>query len=351
MLLSEKGRLRAARKRCEPLRFRVNEELQFETSPRMSLVREASGGEVGTVVASTDRYGFPVRLGLCRETGLLYLIDRLTPEAYARFYSSGLYRELIDTFWGTVNVPGESHGPKVRLGAHHAQASRNARNLVMNLRGIATFRQDQTLLDIGGSTGIQSLALQEEFGVKATVLDPATEELATAEKNGLSVRLGLVEDVEFAEGERFDIILLNQTIEHIIDMKATFAKIAMLLREDGYVLFDCLDFMSETRLRGTAEAVSRLDHCHFLYDEMVPTFLKRVGLELVWRNRISHLSTLYICRKAEPDLNCTLPEHVYAQTVRTLFDLGVSWTQMPRVESWTLVERVRSKLGLPNGET
>ncbi len=38
-----------------------------------------------TVIATSDRYGFPIRTAICHQTGLIYLVDHFTQDAYSTF--------------------------------------------------------------------------------------------------------------------------------------------------------------------------------------------------------------------------------------------------------------------------
>src|SRR5579883_1168331 len=101
------------------------------------------GSENSCVIAYHDRYGLPLRTGLCTSCGLIYLMDRFTQEGYAEFYLEGAYRKLTSAFAGSVAT----------IEDLQADQAAYARNLVRFLEGRVEQRKGVRLLDIGGSSG------------------------------------------------------------------------------------------------------------------------------------------------------------------------------------------------------
>lgn len=331
-----RGALELKRKRVQTIRERITAELPFEHLPQCSFSDASREVCEQTIVAMRDRYGFPVRLALCHRTGLLHLVDRLTQDGYERFYRAGLYRELTASFhgWGLNDL----------VKKQHEQAKANAELVINALRQQILLPPGATLLDVGGSTGALAQAFVQTYKVQATVLDPAEKELELAAALGLRTKLGLLEQADFAEGEKYDVIVLNQMIEHIADIRATFKKVLSLLRVDGHVVFDILDFLAVVETVGCVEAASRLDHCHFLYDEMVDVFCKRVGLVVAKRFRHMGTSILYSCRPSAPDPHATFPEERRVQVMRRLLDQDTLWAKTPLVLRYPLDERLARRV-------
>ena len=129
MEYSVRGLSELQRQRVAALRERVLNELPFERVEGCPLLDGSEKGEI-TIVATHDRYGFPVRLALCRETGLLFLVDRLTSNGYRRFYGEGIYRELAAAFGGEV-----TSGPRSPQEVHEYGLA-NARAVMSAVRGL-----------------------------------------------------------------------------------------------------------------------------------------------------------------------------------------------------------------------
>lgn len=101
-----------------------------------------------------------------------------------------------------------------------------------------------------------------EFGLQGTVLDPATDEIEAARAAGLEAIVGSVEDWETED--RFDLILLCRSIEHLFDLKLSLSRIRGLLKPQGLFYCDIADFMEMCRMMGSPETFTKVDHCYWL---------------------------------------------------------------------------------------
>jgi ubiquinone/menaquinone biosynthesis C-methylase UbiE len=324
--------------RVASLRDEITASLPFEHLDKCPFEEGGDSRCEQTIVAMFDRYGFPVRLAVCSHSGLLYLVDRLTAEGYYAFYETGLYRRLIAEFKGRANTEEALFDDLIRQAKVTAGAAVNA------LQRDQCLPANASLLDVGGSIGIIARAFVDAFRFKATVLDPSEKELEVAAARGLEVKRGTIEQAVFAEDEKYDIVLIIQTIEHLVNIRDAFTNINTILKAGGYVIFDIVDFIAVSSEIGCAQAASRLDHCHFMYDEMMDVFCKRVGLVIekriwYWRTRI-----LYVCRKATPDPSIRFPEETRLRITRDLLSQYVVWYATPRILQRSLVERIFSKL-------
>lgn len=333
---SQRGNLELRRARVVQMRERILAELPFEHVRTCACGLRSGEACQQIIIAMRDRYGFPIRLALCHETGLVFLVDRLTRSGYQEFYERGLYRELVGLFHNNPeqNVTGDLH----------TQARSNARSVITALHGSLCLPEGATLLEVGGGTGALALAFRDEYHVNATVLDPAGQELEMAASFGLNTKVGLIEEANFSPGERYDVIILNQMVEHLVDIREAFEKVLTLLNSEGYLIFDVLDFIAETERVGCAEAASRLDHCHFLYDEMVDTFCTRMGLSIEKRIRHTGFSILYLCRKAEPDPDATFSEERRFRLTRSLLTQDLVWKKSPLILRRPIDERIAGRV-------
>jgi SAM-dependent methyltransferase len=327
-------RLAAGRARVSLLRNRILAELPFEHLDRCGLATTPASRDAMTVVAMKDRYGFPVRLAMCHQTGLFYLMDRLTSEGYDAFYRDGLYRQLTAAF------NDEQDNGMNNVERQHAQATGNARAIARALSGQITLRAGAAVLDVGGSTGALSKMLIETYRVHATVVDPAQDELQMAKDAGIRTKCGLIEDVTFGKDEKFDLIIVNQAIEHLFDIRGAFTRLHDLLKQEGVLIFDILDLLALIELRGCIEAASQLDHCQYLYDEMVDAFCDLVGLTV--RQRLFHKpgSILYICARSVPNSLSAIPPELHRKLRRRLLTQAVAWKKSRFLARPSMEERI-----------
>ncbi len=237
-----------------------------------------------------DRYGFDARAQGCLRCGFVFLNPVMTPEAYANFYRE-IYRPLVSAYHGRL-IDAETIQDEQRTYARACAAL-----LSPSLAG----REVKTLLDIGGSTGIVAHHLKERFDLRATVIDPAPLELERARQLGLRTMTGFIEDYEFGE-ERFDLIVLCQTVDHLLDVAATLRKVRSLLREGGLFFLDIVDFRAAYRRNGSVEGAIKIDHPFYLTQETLEAFLRRTGFDTLHVDfAADHLHVGFVCMPGSSD--------------------------------------------------
>jgi len=241
------------------------------------------------LVATQDRYGLPLRSAQCLDCGLLYLVDRFTPSGYSEFYGSGSYRTVSCQFLGIAHTISQVQNDQVGY----------AKNLTGMLAGLVPKRRGGKLLDVGGSAGIVAREFVREFGFQGTVLDPATDEVAAARAAGLEAIVGSVED--WQTSDKFDLILLCRSIEHMFDLRLALARIRGLLAPDGLFFVDIADFMEMCRMVGAPETFTKVDHCYWLTQTTALNIFHSVGFELVSMSIVSSFGYVgFLLRPCEP---------------------------------------------------
>jgi SAM-dependent methyltransferase len=228
-----------------------------------------------SLVCATDRYGLPLRMALCLDCGLFYLVDRFSAAGYSDFYGSGAYRTVSSQFNGVTHAIDDVQSNQVAY----------ARNLARSLAGFVPARRTGKLLDVGGSAGIVAREIAKEFGLRGTVLDPATDEVAAARAAGLDAVVGSLED--WNTTDKFDLILLCRSIEHLFDLRQSLALIRSLLTPEGLFYCDIADFMEMCRLMGPPETFTKVDHCYWLTQSTALQIFRSLGFELVSMNIVS----------------------------------------------------------------
>jgi SAM-dependent methyltransferase len=215
-----------------------------------------------------DRYGYPAGLAMCRACGLGFLSPRLSAAEYESFYEH-VYRPLVSAY----------HGRRIDTETVQDDQRAYADELVPFLHEHLP-RLPATVLDVGGSTGIVAAAVRDAFGARATVLDPAPDELAQAEATGMETVAGFAEDFDPGE-RRWDLVLLCQTIDHLLDVRATLASLRRLTAPDGRAFVDVLDLVIAARKQGTVEGAAKIDHPYYLTHDTAIAFFLLSGYEPV----------------------------------------------------------------------
>ena len=309
--------LRRRRERCAPV---VN---SLRHLPRLFISAcNLCGCERSAVIAEPDRYGFPTRTAMCLRCGLFYLVDRFTDEGYAEFYGKGHYRTLSHLFSG-----GAGHD----IAAIHADQSHYGKQMIAALDGYLQFPAGARLVDLGGSAGHVALEFQKAFQMRCTVLDPATDEVAAAQKLGLEGITGSIEG--WKTDEKFDLILFCRSLEHVQDLAGVLRKIRGLLGPDGLLFCDIVDFETRCHLAGHPEAASKIDHCYWLTQETATEVFRAAGLAVVTVNiAFEQASSLvgYLLRACEPVELAAADPMLIQSRLRNLLNGAGDWRESGR---------------------
>lgn len=264
-----------------------------------------------------DRYGIPVRTAMCLTCGLVFLVDRLTQEGYEKFYRHGLYRKLITSFSG-INPTLE------QVDASH---SYYARRLLSILDGyIPQSGPEATLLDVGGSTGITAKAFSEKYGFKATVLDPAVDEIKIAESLGVEAVSCTLESWETSH--QFDMILLCRSIEHLFDLDGSLRKIRQLIKPTGLFYCDIADFLAQCRIDGCAEVASKIDHVFWLTQETAPMIFRHYGFEPIAKFvNLDWEQVGFLLKPCPPQELVPVDSALSEQWIRKIREMHIKWIE------------------------
>lgn len=272
------------------------------------------GGQKFVVLTHYDRYGYPAEAQGCLECGLVFLNPVMTPEAYRDFYSS-TYRNLVSNYHGR------------RIDAETIQSEQQV-YAIERADFLAPFLAGQeltSLLDIGGSTGIVANYFARRFNLKATVLDPASSEIEHARRMGLETINALLEDYEPA-GRCFELVILCQTIDHLLDVGGAMHKVRSLLSASGLFFFDIVDFRAAYLRNASVEEAVKIDHPYYLTESSMAAYLKRAGFEVLGIDyEADHLHIGYLCRAAKPE-----PEYLPPQE-----SVSRLWREVRKVQSLT----------------
>lgn len=226
------------------------------------------GGSVLVEVSRVDRYGFPARCCLCAACGLGFLAPRLTRGEYTHFYEA-VYRPLVSAY----------HGRLIDAETVQDEQREYARELVSFLDSSMVVAPAR-VLDVGGSTGVVAGAVRDAFGSAATVVDPSPEELAVAARQGIETVQGFAEEADLPEGG-FDLVLLCQTIDHLVDVSATLAALRRWIAPGGRAFVDVLDLDFMMRRRGSVEGAVKIDHPYYLTRGTAGAYLSLAGFDIV----------------------------------------------------------------------
>jgi len=240
-------------------------------------------------ITEHDRYGYSAGTSVCTNCGLAFLNPRLTADAYEAFYTD-VYRPLVSAY----------HGREINSLTIQDEQLDYARNRAEFIAPYLKVGDGLSLLDIGGSTGIVAHHFSERFDYSGKVLDPSPDELKEARKLGLETVQGIVEEVDFGD-EKFDMVLLCQTVDHLLDIRSTLQAIRNSLTSGGIFFVDIVDFRAAYLRNWSVEKATKIDHPYSLTEESMEAYLSQAGYSIIHKGfAADHLHINYLCSPNQP---------------------------------------------------
>jgi 2-polyprenyl-3-methyl-5-hydroxy-6-metoxy-1,4-benzoquinol methylase len=236
-----------------------------------------------------DRNLLPVRTVMCKHDGFIFISPRMTSTWYARYYD-GEYRRQMSAYH---RMP-MAHRPEVMI----EHQLRHGRWIAAYLRrnGVA---EVGSILDIGSSTGGLLRALAEEFkGASVQGVEPSGEEAEFASRNGVPTRVGLFEELDFGE-ERFDLIVCSQTFNHLLNPRLSVEKVRRLLRPNGVLFLECMDFFRLCEVQGAFFNAVQIDHVSMFVPDTLKAMCEAAGLEVIGSSVLSDRDQPLEVRRAQ----------------------------------------------------
>jgi SAM-dependent methyltransferase len=272
------------------------------------------GSDRWTILTHHDRYGYPAQAAACQVCGLTVLNPRMTAPAYGRFYEDA-YRPLVSAY----------HGRQIDARTIQAEQREYAVEVESFVAPFLEGAAGWEFLDVGGSTGVVTAHLSRRFGLKATVLDPAPDEIAEANVLGIETITALVEEWDPGDN-RFRFAGMFQTVDHLLDVRGTLEKIRAILDPGGLFFVDIVDFRHAYLKNWSIEAAVKIDHPFSLTEETMEAYLARTGFTPIRKlySRDRHL-VAYLCRPSAPQPDA-LPDPVSVER----FLREVRWVQSVR---------------------
>ena len=209
----------------------------------------------------------------------------MTADGYRDFYV-GVYRPLVSAY----------HGRLIDAQTIQAEQRVYAAERATLLEPFLAPVDARSLLDVGGSTGVVAHHFAERFAVEGTVIDPSPLEINEARRLGLETVTGLVEEFD-PGGRRFDLVVMCQTIDHLLDVAGTLRAIRRLMSDEGIFFVDIVDFRAAYLRNWSVEEAVKVDHPYYLTEATAEAFLARAGFDILRADYAAdHLHVGYVCR-------------------------------------------------------
>jgi 2-polyprenyl-3-methyl-5-hydroxy-6-metoxy-1,4-benzoquinol methylase len=188
---------------------------QFENRLRPCLLCDSNEF---SVVAEKDRYGIPMRTGVCKHCGMVQTIDQMRPADYDEFYS-GIYRKLYE----------EESTPDSLFRKQEDRGNRLvaiAKQYTPSLSGLR-------MVEVGcGAGGI--VARFVAAGCDAQGFDFDKSFLEYGRQRGGNLTHGNA--FELVPAESCDIVVLSHVLEHIFEPVSMLKNLRSLLKPNGILI-------------------------------------------------------------------------------------------------------------------
>jgi 2-polyprenyl-6-hydroxyphenyl methylase/3-demethylubiquinone-9 3-methyltransferase len=155
----------------------------------------------------------------------------------------------------------------------------------------------RTALDVGCGAGLLSEPLAR-LGAAVTGLDAAPENIAAARHHAAGQGLAIdyrAGGIESLNGERFDLVVSMEVIEHVADPAAFIAGLAGALLPDGLLILSTPNRtpLSKLALITVGEGLGMVprgthDHARFLTQNELAALVEQAGLEMIDTTGLSY---------------------------------------------------------------
>jgi hypothetical protein len=98
---------------------------------------------------------------------------------------------------------------------------------------------------------------------------------------------------------RFDVVIVCQTADHLLDVAGTLRRIRQLLAPRGFLLIDIVDFRAACLRNWSVEEAIKIDHPYYFTESTMVAYLRRAGFEILRTDYAAdHLHVSYVARPA-----------------------------------------------------
>lgn len=160
------------------------------------------------------------------------------------FVASADLHSLYPTDYNAYALPDSRVLSTLATGLFHWRYSRALRRHPLQ----GADRRYSRILDVGGGRGDLALILSRH-GAQVAVMDPSETACATARSRGLHAINGTLESTPPPRSERFDALVFQHSLEHVISPAETLAAAREFLNANGSLLITVPNFGSQQRRR------------------------------------------------------------------------------------------------------
>jgi hypothetical protein len=207
-------------------------------------------------------------------------------EQYNLFYASGAYRQIVRNFsskFRKSKTNSDSIPDRIRV-AKEMLLESDSKDKSLNM------------LDIGGTKAVFDYLNMKIKIDKYTCINPSVDEVPIRETKSRKVFKSSIEDFDSNE-ERYDLICLFGTLNHLLKPLEVFRKVSSLLEDDGRFAFDHVNRISRMAVSGHPSQQIQIDHAVYPGSGTILHILGNSGLEVEKKQQSGRGVEVYFAKK------------------------------------------------------
>jgi 2-polyprenyl-3-methyl-5-hydroxy-6-metoxy-1,4-benzoquinol methylase len=226
----------------------------------------------------------PSFIAKCKKCGLIYMDTKASQKDFLSYYMYGAVAPKYYDMFGQEDTDEYYH---------------HLHELMKPYIGT-----DSRMLDIAGAWG-EFAGYMSRLGYRdVTVLDPNEKCISSANKFGVKTLLTDSTGMGDAADNSFDMVILNHSLEHILDVDSTMRNISRVLKDEGYLFIEVPDI--EGYADEAAAPFNFLTYEHVLHMSMndIENLAGEYGFEILdkgcYYKKVSNYPSIYaVLRKGE----------------------------------------------------
>lgn len=256
----------------ERLAAREAIESDFLSTARWAETQCLCGGMHDIRLSSIDRYGFCVKIVLCKQCGLVRLNPRWDPDTYTNIYKAH--------YWPLVRGTREITPGRFNLSVKRAKDSIAMLRHLVDIGG-------RSVLEIGCSYGAALSLIRQNHPKSVIGYDYDIDMLEFGRNYAkIDLRVGGIDEA-LHDGVKADIVILRHVVEHLLNPFDELESIRGLLSDRGCLFIEIPGLLSRF---WTSDLLMYWDafHTYSYCMETLQDLMKKCGFYLQYGNQFSY---------------------------------------------------------------
>ena len=215
----------------------------------------------------------PASIVSCKRCGAVYIDTKAQQSHYSNYYNSG-YSKTISY----IEVFGE-------------KTTKEYFNNIYN-SFCEYITKDSKILDVGAGRGEFSKYLKDLGYKNIIAMEPSLDNYEHIIDNGIECMYSDIFNMKVSE--KFDLIILSHTLEHILDFKIALKKLKLFLKEDGIIYIEVPDSEKYTKVNFPSYFFFTFEHIIHFTQKDFKNLANSYGFELLKNNEYLKCNSYFV---------------------------------------------------------